>query len=271
MDDSMNNEDLGKLFPILDLDLASDAILRPNHDKIEIDFPKHIVMCFFREVVNKVVTTRQAKHLHTIKSEINDIPYYEIEHKGSRIAFIQAGVGAPLAAMQMEKAIAFGARHFVVCGGCGVLNKQVACGHILVPTAAYREEGVSYHYLPASAAVEIDPKMVGILTETLEEHEVDYLLTKTWTTDAPYRETERKAEGYLAKGCLTVEMEAAALAAIARYRGVDYAQYLYAGDVVVAEGWDKRAWTSRAEIRESLFWLSVEACLKMGEDSNGNP
>lgn len=261
----MSPELLAERFPILDFDPLSEAILHPNHEGLEIDFPRHLVLCFFREVIEKVVQEHDGKELHSIRSEVKPFPFYEIEVEGQRIAITQVGVGAPLAVMQMEVGVALGARHVVACGGCGVLDHEIACGHILLPTSAFREEGASYHYLPPSAEVELDEKLLRILEETLKEHGVDYLRTKTWTTDAAYRETERKAAAYLAKGCLAVEMEVASLAAVAKFRGVNYAQYLYAGDAVVAKQWDNRAWTDRSDIRENLFWLSVEACLKMGE------
>ncbi len=218
-------------------------------------------------MIEKVVREYDGKELYSIRSEVKPFPFYEIEVEGQRIAITQVGVGAPMAAMQMEiGGVALGgARHVVACGGCGVLDREIACGHILLPTSAFREEGTSYHYLPPSAEVEIDEKSLRILEDTLKENGVDYLRTKTWTIDVPYRETERKAAAYLAKGCLAVEMEVAALAAVAKFRKVDYAQYLYAGDAVVAKQWDDRAWADRSEIRENLFWLSVEACLKMGD------
>lgn len=261
----MNPELLARQFPILDFDPFSEAILRPNHEGLEIDFPRHLVLCFFREVIEKVVADHKAKELHRVRLEVKPFPFYEIEVQGKRLAIAHVGVGAPVAVMQMETGVAFGAKHVVACGGCGVLDREIACGHILLPTSAYREEGSSYHYLPPSAEVEIDEKSLRILEDTLKENGVDYLRTKTWTIDVPYRETERKAAAYLARGCLAVEMEVAALAAVAKFRKVDYAQYLYAGDAVVAKQWDDRAWADRSEIRENLFWLSVEACLKMGE------
>ena len=58
-------------------------------------------------------------------------------------------------------------------------------------------------------------------------------------------------------------MEAAALFAVARFRNVLLGQILYGGDDVSGEVWDERRWNSRKSIRENLFWLSVEACLKM--------
>jgi purine-nucleoside phosphorylase len=104
------------------------------------------------------------------------------------------------------------------------------------------------------------------MESVLIEHKIDFLKTKCWTTDAFYRETVGKTARYKAKGCLAVEMEMSALAAVAKFRGVKFGQYLYAGDTVVPEGWDKRGWVERTDVREILFWLAMEACLRIEEE-----
>lgn len=86
---------------------------------------------------------------------------------------------------------------------------------------------------------------------------------KTWTTDAPYRETQSMIDARRAEGCLTVEMEAASLIAVAQFRKVLLGQILYAGDDLSGENWDKRGWQSRQEVRENLFWLAADACLEI--------
>jgi nucleoside phosphorylase len=108
--------------------------------------------------------------------------------------------------------------------------------------------------------IEIDPAVLGILEETLNLRSIPYVISKTWTTDAFYRETEKRRDRRKAEGCLTVEMECAALAAVAKYAGVRFGQYLYCGDDISGCDWDDRDW-SRHSIRENLFWLSVEACI----------
>lgn len=55
-----------------------------------------------------------------------------------------------------------------------------------------------------------------------------------------------------------------ALLAVAHFRQVMLGQILYAGDDLSGENWDNRGWQSRAEVRESLFWLAADACLEMG-------
>jgi purine-nucleoside phosphorylase len=105
---------------------------------------------------------------------------------------------------------------------------------------------------------------VAAIEAVLKRHQVEYLLTKTWTTDAIYRETPERARMRVEEGCLTVEMEAAAFFAVAQFRNVEFAQILYGGDAVLPGAWDSRDWVSRVSIRQQLFWLAAEACLEMG-------
>lgn len=90
---------------------------------------------------------------------------------------------------------------------------------------------------------------------------VPYRLGKTWTTDAPYRETPRKISMRKNEGCLTVEMEAASLMAVAQFRQVAFGQILYGGDDLSGVEWDNRDWQSRDDVRQKLFWLAADACL----------
>jgi hypothetical protein len=57
-------------------------------------------------------------------------------------------------------------------------------------------------------------------------------------------------------------MEAAALFAVAQFRGIQLAQMLYGGDDVSSGEWDSRHWTTHS-VREQLFWLAAEACLAL--------
>jgi purine-nucleoside phosphorylase len=101
--------------------------------------------------------------------------------------------------------------------------------------------------------------MTQEIERVIKKNGLPYILGKTWTTDAFYRETIKKRDVRLQEGCLTVEMEAAALFAVAKFRGINIGQILYGGDMVVPEGWDHRDWVKRKAIRENLLWLAVEA------------
>lgn len=188
---------------------------------------------------------------------------YELEFSGKKVAFFHPGVGAPLAAALLEEVIALGCKKFIACGGAGVLNKEIAVGHVIIPSSAIRDEGTSYHYIKPSREVSASIDAFETLRKTLEKNKVDYITGKTWTTDAFYRETPGKVELRKQEGCITAEMEASAFFAVAQFRGVKIAQLLYGGDDISGVVWDHRHFGSRTEIREKLFWLSMEACLEI--------
>jgi uridine phosphorylase len=250
-------------YPILEFDPSPEAIIEPSRVIAAIDAPDHCVFCFFQEVIKKLRNEGKIKEIAQLQCESEVHPVYEVLGEKRRLALCHPGVGAPLAAGFLEEVIALGCQKFIACGGAGVLDKQIAVGHLLVPTAAIRDEGTSYHYLPPGREVAPAPEALAAIETVLQHHKYEYLLTKTWTTDAVYRETAAKVELRRAEGCLTVEMEAAAFFAVAQFRGVPFGQILYGGDAVCAGEWDSRDWVSRADIREQLFWLAAEACLML--------
>jgi uridine phosphorylase len=252
-----------KDYPILEFDAASEAILEPKRIIKSIDIPEHAVACFFQDVITQLSqrhTTRVIKHL---RSEIGTHPIYEVDIDGKRLAVFHPGVGGPLAGAMLEEVIALGSKKFVACGGAGVLDATLAVGHIVVPTAAVRDEGTSYHYLPPGHEAHASPEAIAAIEAVLQAHSCDYVLGKTWTTDAIYRETAAKVQRRRAEGCLTVEMEAASFFAIAQFRHVLFGQLLYSGDDVSSEKWDSRRWNEHTSVREKLFWLAAEACLAL--------
>jgi uridine phosphorylase len=197
-----------------------------------------------------------------MRSELGTHPLYELDVEGRRLAVFHPGVGAPLAAGLLEEVIALGCRKIIACGGAGVLDADIAVGHIIVPAAAVRDEGTSYHYLPPAREVSASPDAIAAIEKVLRAHGCAYIVSKTWTTDAYYRETSVKIRRRKAEGCLAVEMEAAAFFAVAQFRGVQLAQLLYGGDDVSSGAWDSRHWTTHS-VREQLFWLAAEACLAL--------
>jgi uridine phosphorylase len=246
--------------PLLEFDAARIAIIEPSRVIKPIDIAEHCVMCFFQEVIRELV--HGAQPIHTGRSEAGDYPVYELDYGGRRLALVSPGVGGPAAAARLEHMIALGCRKFIVCGGAGVLDGSIAVGHIVVPTAAIRDEGVSYHYLKAAREVAPTPRALAAIEAVLRENRHEYIRGKTWTTDAVYRETRARTIRRRREGCVVVEMEAAAFFAVARFRRVECAQILYAGDSLAGRRWDARGWNRHA-MRERLFHLAAAACLRL--------
>jgi uridine phosphorylase len=248
-------------YPILEYDPAPEGIIEPRKLIKSIDAPERCVICFFQEVITKLADEGRLTLISTRKSEIGGHPVYEMDVDGQRLALFHPGIGAPLAAGLLDEVIPLGCRKFIACGGAGVLNREIAVGHVVVPTSAVRDEGTSYHYLPPSREVAASAEGTAAIERVLRARNVPYVLGKTWTTDAIFRETAGKVQMRRAEGCLTVEMEAAAFFAVAQFRRVIFAQLLYGGDDVSGEVWDHRDYASRLTVREKLFWLAAEACL----------
>jgi uridine phosphorylase len=80
-------------------------------------------------------------------------------------------MGATLAAYLLEETIALGGRKFIACGVAGTLDAEIAMGHLLLPTAAVRDEGASYHYLPPAREVEPTPAALAAVEHVLQQHD----------------------------------------------------------------------------------------------------
>src|SRR5262249_546078 len=169
--------------PLLEFDPAMNAVLDPHKVIARIEMPEHCVVCFFQDVIARLVEVEHARVLAHQRSEIGLHPVYEIDFKDRRVAFFHPGVGAPLAVGLLEEGIALCGGKFIACGGAGVLDREIVLGHVVIPTSAIRDEGTSYHYLPPGREVGPTPEAVAVLERTLKSHNVDYVTGKTWTTD----------------------------------------------------------------------------------------
>jgi uridine phosphorylase len=247
----------------LEFDPTREAVIEPSALIARRDVPECAVLCFFQDIIERVVREHGGREIMRLRSEIGDIPIYEILHRDHRLAIVHPGVGAPLAVDRLEELIAAGCRIFVAAGGAGVLVPELALGHVIVPTSAVRDEGTSYHYLPPSREVAADPEVVAAIIATLDRRNVPFVTGKSWTTDGIYRETRPKIARRVAEGCITVEMEAAACFAVAAFRGVRFGQILYAGDDLSGDIWDERGWNRHASGREKLFWLAADVVVSL--------
>jgi purine-nucleoside phosphorylase len=90
--------------------------------------------------------------------------------------------------------------------------------YFVVIERALRDEGTSYHYLPPSEYSEAAVHLTQMAREALTAAGIPIQSGATWTTDAPFRETEKAIDAAKNAGILAVEMEAAALYAFAKAR-----------------------------------------------------
>ncbi len=248
--------------PLLEFDHDRMALIEPSMHHRNINPPERCVMPFYASVISKLKNEGVMQKIYELEPAsvlLSPIDVYKLNTGSGDISVVFPGLGAPLTAALFEELIALGCRKFVACGSCGVLKPELKRGAVVIPQAAVRDEGTSFHYCPPSRIIQMQPNVVRKLEIILNKHHVPYEVGITWTTDAFFRETRNKIARRKAENCITVEMECAALLAVAKFRGVVFGQYLGAGDDVSGDVWDPRRVSDRLTFQEKLFWLSIEA------------
>ena len=252
-------------FPIIEYDPCVEAIINPAPGKEGFRLPERAVLCFPHDTIDSLVTAEGLAPVTHLKSAMGKRCVYAMEAFGMNIAVCQPGLCAPFAAASLDAIIALGVRKVVTCGTCGVLDSEMPKGMIVVPTCAVRDEGTSYHYLPPGREVECTQSVVPVIEDVLRSHDCHYVLGKTWTTDGFYRETPTRVKRRRDEGCLTVEMEAAAMFAVAKFRGIRMGMLLHCRDDVSGDVWDPRGDRGVGVFGgdEKIFWLAMEVCAKL--------
>ena len=166
-------------------------------------------------------------------------PVYGFEYQCRYFAIYMTYVGALACVADIEDTMmVINTDKYIVFGGAGCLDKEIAHGKVMVPIAAYRDEGTSYHYAPAFDYVVV--KNANVVAEFMETVGLPYVKGKTWTTDAVHRETRANFEKRKAEGCISVEMECASVQAMCDFRGLNVYFFFTSGDLLDAPKWDER-------------------------------
>jgi uridine phosphorylase len=249
--------------PLLDYDPDPIAFIDPTRHRGRASLPGHAVVCFFDEVVRGVVGDRAPDY--KLRWEHGFHGVWAVEVDGRPLTVCHPGCTAPLAAANLDVLVAMGCTKVIAVGGAGTVAAGFDVGHAVVVTDAVRDEGTSYHYLPADTGptVASSPQACAALEAELTERGVPFERGRTWTTDGIFRETRAKVARRRDEGCLTVDMEASALFAVAAFRGATIGQLLYCGDDLSAETWDHRGWDRATGVRQRLFEIACAACLRL--------
>jgi uridine phosphorylase len=143
---------------------------------------------------------------------------YEFDHDDVRFGIIGCAVGASFAVLLAEELFVSGCRLLISMTSAGQIVARGATPYFVVIDRALRDEGTSYHYRAPSEFAAADPALVAMAMDALDDVGPRVYRGASWTTDAPFRETEAAIERARSRGILAVEMEAAALYAFATAR-----------------------------------------------------
>ena len=141
---------------------------------------------------------------------------YEFNWDGEQFGIIDCAVGASFAVLLAEQLFVSGCQLLISMTSSGQIVEQGPLPYFILIDRALRDEGTSYHYLPPSEFAAADPLLVDQTILALARSPQRVYRGATWTTDAPYRETQGAIEQCRSRNILAVEMEAAALYAFAQ-------------------------------------------------------
>ena len=125
-------------------------------------------------------------------------------------------IGAPYAVLVAEELFALGCRALVSISSAGLVAERFAPPFFLLIDRALRDEGASCHYLPPGRYADAEPSLIAAVRDRMAGLSVPVHTGPSWTTDAPFRETESLIASRRREGIVSVEMEAAALLALGK-------------------------------------------------------
>lgn len=226
-------------------DNTTKAILSPEdflgeHPKIA-----DICIATFSNAVRDMVIEKYNCEIVAYSGTTNGkIPIYRLKNTNN-ILFYMSPIGSAISGTVMDEVRCLtGVTKFVVFGSCGIIDPQCKT-QIIVPTAAYRDEGFSYHLAPADDYIDVNNH--NKVKAIFDKFNIEYTMGKVWTTDALYRETIKNKDTRKAEGCICVDMECSGLQALCNFRGLEYYTFFFSGDSLANHEWEQRILGTEAE------------------------
>jgi uridine phosphorylase len=140
---------------------------------------------------------------------------------GTAVGVVGCAVGAPFAVLVAEQLFASGADLVISITSAGQLQPLADPPYFVLIDQALRDEGTSLHYLPPATWSALPGHLKARLEPAIHDLAEPVITARSWTTDAPYRETRAAIASAIKARATCVEMEAAALYALAEARRFD--------------------------------------------------
>jgi len=184
--------------------------------------------------------------------------FFLVNATDGRVGVNCLGIGAPAAVAQLEVQVELGVQRCVSIGTAGGFQADQEPGDVVLLTSAVRDEGTSYHYLPAGVPAVPDMALTGRFGAALDASGFTRTVGATVTTDAPYRTTPEEIGIHRANGVRAQEMEAAALFALGQVRELPVAAAVVIDAVPGPAGTAFRIDHQRAgEVLRGLFAATI--------------
>ena len=197
------------------------------------------LVTFTKKIIDYVIDKYGATIYKTYKTSNDYFNIYTFKYNNKDYLIYMTGIGATWSSTILVEVMTItGVHKFVYFGSCGVLDEDKCRNKVIVPSEAYRDEGISYHYMEKSDYVTV--RNHPFIENVLKENNIPYIVGRTWTTDAIYMETKNKVDQHKKDNCLVVEMEVSGVEAVARHYDIDNYHILFSADSLAdSDSWDR--------------------------------
>jgi uridine phosphorylase len=196
--------------------------------------PKGVIICYSPSLMSYIIKNHPIIKVENVFGDY----FYLLKEFNKEIGLCGGfGIGAPIAAILIEELSIFGVKNFLSIGVAGALQKNLRLGSYVICDKAIRDEGTSHHYFKPEKYAYPSKNLTKKMVEILKGLDLEYTIGTSWTIDAPYRETYEEIKRYKKEGVLTVEMEAAAIFAVAKYLNVEAGALFTISDYLCEDEW----------------------------------
>jgi uridine phosphorylase len=188
------------------------AYRRANRQLDDFPAPHTVIFAPQKSLADHVLRNHSTKRIKGFLGE-----FYLLKRTDGKVALsTNFGIGSPVIGGLTDEFAALGVKQFILIGMAGGLQPELSTGSLVISTSAIRGEGVSRHYLQPKKTVDSSPELVQSVSQKLSQQGRPHHPGVTWTTDAPFRELRHEVQEHQRQGVLAVDMEAAAMLAVAR-------------------------------------------------------
>lgn len=177
------------------------------------------------DIVRHLVSDGRAEMDPTWPGYHTDLHRFTLD--GTELGIVGCAVGAPFAVLVAEQLFAAGCEFLVSVTSAGQITPKADPPYFVLIERALRDEGTSHHYRSPARYATLSADLRDRVEAACRSVSRPVYTGDTWTTDAPFRETEAAIERAAEADILAVEMEAAALYTFASERDYPVVCFAY--------------------------------------------
>lgn len=193
-------------------------------------------------------------------TDVRNMLGYTGTYKGDRISVMGSGMGMPSCAIYATELVRnYGVKRLIRIGSCGAVQPEVKLNDVILANSASTDSNMNrQRFGGLDFAACATPRLVQQFLNTADANQQDIAVGQVFSTDSFYDSPASRIEQLQHMGVLAVEMEAAALYAIAAQYKVQAACLLTVSDHLLTQ--ESLPSSARQTSFNEMVELTLSAC-----------